>query len=188
MLRQRGVTLIELVIFIMLVSIAFAALLLAFNQFGGHSVDPLIRKQALAIAESLLDEVELMPFTICDPDDPAAATATVAANCTSPGTEESPLKSETGESRGNAATPFDNVSDYNGPAGTGFTLAGITDIQGSAIPGLSGYSATITVALDNLGGISGENAVRITVTVTPPSGPSVVLDGYRTRYAPNTAP
>ena len=32
-------------------------------------VDPALRRQALAIAESVLDEVQLMPFTFCDPDD-----------------------------------------------------------------------------------------------------------------------
>ena len=189
MLRQRGVTLIELVIFIMLVSIAFAALLLAFNQFGLHSTDPLLCKQALAVAESLLDEVELMPFTFCDPDDVNASTASSAVDCTGGvnGSEDKlPLTFEAGESRYSTSTPFDNVSDYNGFALP--TPPGILDISGTAITGLAGYSASIAVAQFALGGIGLSEALHITVTVTPPSGPAVVLDGYRTRYAPNTAP
>src|SRR5207302_2251038 len=73
MLRQRGATLVELVVFIVLVSIALVSLVTAMSQFTRYSTDPLIRKQALAIAESLLDEIMLMPFTFCDPDDAHAS-------------------------------------------------------------------------------------------------------------------
>jgi hypothetical protein len=38
----------------------------------------MIHKQALAIAEAVLEEVQLQPFTYCDPDDPGAATVDAA--------------------------------------------------------------------------------------------------------------
>ena len=51
---------------------------------------------------------------------------------------------------------------------------------------LSMYSATITVSQSSLGGIAAADSLRIVVTVTPPTGSSVVLEGWRTRYAPRT--
>src|SRR5256885_14256136 len=118
MRSKRGLTLVELVVFIVVVSIAFAALLAAVNAFTRSSPDPLIRKQALAIAESLLEEVELMPFTFCDPDDAHASTATASTialadplQCATL-SEDTAIGPEAGELRGNATTPFDNVSDY----------------------------------------------------------------------------
>ena len=187
-------TLVELVVFIVLVGIAFGALMLAFNQFGFHSTDPMIRKQSLAIAESLMDEVELMPFTYCDPDDPNASTATSTASCGTSedglgvGTAPCTIGPEAGESRYSTATPFDNVSDYCGFAMTPGTTGGIRDITNAPVTGLSGYSASISVAQAGLGGIAAADALRITVTVTAPNATTFELVGYRTRYAPRTAP
>ena len=77
---QRGVTLIELVIFIVVVSIAVVGLLQIFTRTTASSADPQLRKQALAIAEAMLDEIEGARFTFCDPiKDPAADTAQNAA-------------------------------------------------------------------------------------------------------------
>ena len=65
---QRGISLIELILFIIIISIALTSLLMVMNINTRNSVDPLLRKQALAIAESLLEEIELQAFsnTICD--------------------------------------------------------------------------------------------------------------------------
>jgi len=77
--RQRGLTLIELVMFIVIVGAAVAGIIGMIAMATRSSADPLIRKQALAIAEAMLEEVRLQPFTYCDPDDPTAATATSAS-------------------------------------------------------------------------------------------------------------
>src|SRR5688572_9824280 len=76
--RSLGVTLIELVVFIVIVGVAMAGLFAAFNTITAASADPQVRKQMLAIAESLMEEIQLKPFTYCDPDDPQATTATSA--------------------------------------------------------------------------------------------------------------
>lgn len=182
--RQRGLTLIELIVFIVIVGVALAGILTVFNVTTKSSTDPMIRKQMLAIAEALLEEVQLQPFTWCDPDDPLAATAADSTGCTG-GTgganDESklPLGPEAGETRGSATTSFDNVNDYNG-------LAGITtSITGGAMP--SGYSAAISVAQNALNGIAAADSLRITVTVTR-GADSLALEGYRTRHSPNLLP
>ena len=194
--RSRGFSLVELVVFIVLVSVAVAGVLGALNVSTRASVDPMIQKQALAIAEALLEEVQLQPLTYCDPDDPNAPTALNTGACTGgvAGSEDAPTLGPEGETRTSAITPFDNVSDYMAPGG--FTINPITDITGTAIPGLTGYSATITVARQGVPALAGPvipaipaaEALLISVTVTGPASTTVVLHGYRMRYAPNALP
>ena len=177
---QAGLSLIELVMFIVIVGIGVAGILSVLNLTAQKSADPMIRKQMLAAAESLLEEVELMPFTYCDPDDPAVLTALNPAGCvTAEGTTTIPA----GEGRG-TATPFDNVGDYGGTTGT-LTISPLTDVSNSSIGMLAGYSATVNVATSALGGIAAADSLLITVTVTASTGESLALSGYRTRYAPN---
>ena len=177
---QAGLSLIELIMFIVIVGIGLAGILFVLNLTAQKSADPMIRKQMLAAAESLLEEVELMPFTYCDPDDPAVLTAPNPAGCvTAEGTTTIPA----GEGRG-TATPFDNVGDYGGPTGT-LTISPLTDVSNSSLRMLGGYSATVNVATSALGGIAAADSLLITVTVTASTGESLALSGYRTRYAPN---
>jgi MSHA pilin protein MshD len=170
--RHRGLSLIELLMFIVIVGIALTAMLQVFVTATTASADPMIRRQQLAIAESLLREVQLMPFTPCDPDDATADTG----SCTSL-TEA--LGPEAGESR--YSTPyFDNVNDY-----AGFSMSGIRDPANQAVAGLGSYSASVAVAAAALGSMPADgSALRITVSVTAPDGSTLALQGWRTRYAP----
>jgi MSHA pilin protein MshD len=174
---QRGVTLIELVMFIVIVSVGIAGILGVLNVTSRSSADPVAPKQALAIAEALLEEIELAAFTWCDPDDANVASATSAAGCA---TLPEGLGAEAGDAR-----PYDNVNDYHQPVATA-----VSDIAGTAIPGLGAYSYTVAVAPAALGTITAASgdALRITVSVVGPGGTSVSLDGYRTRHSPNAAP
>ena len=47
---QRGLTLVELIFFIVVVSFGLAGILLVLNQSTSRSADPMVRKQLLAIA------------------------------------------------------------------------------------------------------------------------------------------
>src|SRR5215470_7670952 len=106
---QRGLSLIELIIFIVVVGIGLAGVLVAINTGVGRSADPMVRKQALAAAESLLEEIELQPFTYCDPGDTAASTATSSAGCTTAGQSmDTPGNWGVGKTRYGPAF-FDNV-------------------------------------------------------------------------------
>ena len=177
--RLRGISLVELVMFIIIVGAAIAGVLPVFIQATASSADPLLRRQALAVAESVMSEVMLMPFTFCDPDDDNAETASSGAGCAT--TAES-LGAEGGENR--YGTPqFDNVNDYNG-----FSMSGIKDITNTAVTGLTNYNVSVAVAAAALGSITAGSgdALRITVTVTGPGNTTIVLDGYRSRHAPNS--
>jgi MSHA pilin protein MshD len=179
--RERGISLIELVMFIVIVGIGIAGLLLVFSTSTRKSADPLIQKQMLSIAEALLEEVQSKPFTYCDPDDAGAATAGAAVvgvgNCQA--TVEAPGP-EGGEI---SRAIFDNVSDYHG-----LSLTPVTDIAGNTIASLASYSASIAVAAAGLGSVPATDALQITVTVTGPGSSSLSVQGYRARYAPNALP
>lgn len=182
--RQRGLSLIEVVIFILVLGIGIAGLAVIYNQITLASVDPLVRKQAVAIARSLMDEVQLRPFTFCDPDDPLVFTETSALGCSSAAQRESgTIGPETGETR-YADPTFDNVSDYHGFS----MLSGIQDVTNTTIAGLNQYSAQVQIVAaggDFPAAIPPDEALRITVTVTGPGNVQVILQGYRLRYAPN---
>ena len=187
--RERGVTLVELVVFIVLVGVAMAGVFAAFNTITAASSDPQVRKQALAIAESLMEEIELMPFTFCDPDDANAATATnssLGAGGCATLSEDTAIGPEAGESRYNPSQPYDNVSDYNS-----FAMSpGIQDITNTTISGLGAYSATVTITQVGtaFGLADNTDALKISILVTGPAGVSITLEGYRARYSPTTLP
>ncbi len=137
MRRQAGTTLIELVISIVIVSIAVSAVLMAISMNVGHSADPMLRHQAVAIAEAYLEEISLKDF-----DDPDGVD---------------------GEAN---RTLYDDVNDYNGLVDVGArdqfnaALAGLDDYTvtvavtaSSALPSFAStdlflISITITHAAD----------------------------------------
>lgn len=182
---RRGLTMVELVIFIVVISIGVIGILQVITFNTRNSADPMRRKQALAIAESLIEEVRLASFTYCDIADPNVTTASSPSACTIPEV----VGPESGNSR-----PYDNVNDYVSSLGTAQSYT--TDVAGVAFP--TGYTATVTINADATlgpsgaklasdGSSAGMNVLRITVTVTYGSD-SVVLETYRTRYAPKSVP
>lgn len=152
-MRQRGISLIELVMFIVIVSAAVAGILVVMNEVAARSADPLVRKQALAVAESMLEEIQLQSL------DPASCTGTLGANA----------------ARAGAGC----VDDYKGYHTTG----GILDFANNASVGLGSYNITgvAVTPIASFGGtpIAAGSGVQITVTVTDPSGASIEATGYR---------
>ncbi|HEX6708460.1 MAG TPA: prepilin-type N-terminal cleavage/methylation domain-containing protein [Albitalea sp.] len=188
--KQAGLSLIELVIFIAIVGIAIAGVLVVYDRAVRHSADPMVRKQAIAVAESLLGEVLLQPFTWCDPQDAANDAATPPASsaaCTGGATSSQDkgggaLGPQPGtESRGSATDPFDNVADYNG-----FSMGpGIVTHAGAAVAGLEAYSASVTVTRSGATfGLAADAVLRIDVQVSG-RGETITLTGWRFRHSPN---
>jgi MSHA pilin protein MshD len=177
---ERGLSLIELLVFIVVVGIAVTGVLSVFSLNARTSADPVVQKQALAIADSLLEEVLAKPYTYCDTDDANVETASSTAGCAT--MAETAMAPEAGETRYSNLTPYDNVNDYNG-----FAMTGIVDPSGNAVPDLNGYTASVQVQTPPvpLTNIPAGETLFVTVTVTGPGNHSVTLSGYRTRYAPN---
>ena len=152
LLRASGVSLIEAVIFIVIVSVALVVVLKAFDIANQGSADPLLRRQSLAIAQSLLDEISFKDFA--NPDGGYAGPYNTATR-----------------------SQFDDVMDYNG-----FSMNGIRDLTGTPIPDLSNYSASVSVTDAAFGTVPSSAGYRISVSVTDPANNVLSLDAYRANY------
>lgn len=62
--RMAGVTLIELVIAIVIVAAALGGLVAALARANVASADPVIQRQMVAIAENMMEEIMLKPYTV----------------------------------------------------------------------------------------------------------------------------
>lgn len=153
MRHQRGMTLVELVISIVIIGIAAAALYSAMAAIGGRSADPMLRQQSLSIAEGYLEEVLSQRYL-----DPASFNTTT---CTA--------------TAGLERARFDDLCDY-----AGLDDLGARDATGAAVGGLSAYR--VRVAVSGLANWNGVPARRIDVTVTDPAGGRLQLSGVRTCY------
>ena len=152
---QRGASLIELIVLIVVVGIVATAAMGALATMSSRSADPLVQRQALAVAQSLLDEITAQPT----PDGDA-------------------LGPEPGEARGSASAPFNHVNDYHG-----LSMSGIRNFDGSAIAGLESYSASVTVRAQAIGNVPAGAGWWVGVRVTGPGGAEVVLAGWRARLS-----
>jgi MSHA pilin protein MshD len=64
--HQKGFTLIELIIFIVVVGAGLAGILAVSSNVVKSSADPMVRKQAMAMADSILEEILQKEYS--DPD------------------------------------------------------------------------------------------------------------------------
>ncbi len=101
--RETGVTLIEIIVFLVVIGLALSALLRVFNQSVVKSVDPVVRVRALDIAQAQLDEILSRKF---DENTPTGGFP--------------PCGSATGPTCMGIAPDagYDDVGDYNGYSDT----------------------------------------------------------------------
>lgn len=130
-IRQRGFTLIELIIFIVVVSAGLAGILSVMDSVVKSSADPMVRKQAMALADSILEEILLKQYA--DPD---------------------PLVT-TGET---TRSTMDDVGDYHGksnalfsdlPASLASHVINISVTDDNATLGIAAKKVTVTVTSGN---------------------------------------
>lgn len=119
-ISHSGFSLIELIVAMLLISVGVLGILSAMNTLVKNSADPMVRKQAIAVAESLLEEIALKDFA-----------------------------NPTGGYSGPDRAQFDDVSDYAGYATTGIMDISGTAIGGLGGYNISSVTVANT-ALGNI--------------------------------------
>ena len=154
---QRGFTLVEVIIFIVVAGIALVGILLVSQISVKSSADPMVHKQAMALADSILEEVLQKEY--CDPD---SANLTVTPHA---------CAARTAADQEATRDTLDDVDDFNGKDKTLFT-----DWPTS----LAAYNVAITVTPTTLG----TNTIpvkQISVQITG-GGETFTATGYRANY------
>jgi MSHA pilin protein MshD len=131
---QRGFTLIEMILAIVIISVAIAGTMAAFTQSTLGSADPIVRKQLLVVAEEIMEEIELKPY---------ANTPTIAK-----------------VTSGCARTGFYQVDHYQNYT----TTNQICDADGNVITDLNGYTLDVHVVGGTLGTITEALLITVKVT------------------------
>lgn len=153
--RARGFTLIELIVLIVVLGTTLAGVMLLFQNVVRSSVDPQIYKQALSIAEAMLDEVLLASY---EPQ-PGGGTR---ANFDDVGDY-------------NGFSTAGGITDLQGVAIPGLAAYNVS-VTVAAPAGLADSGGALSVAESR--------RVTVTVTVAGLPDMTVRLDGFRLRYSP----
>lgn len=161
---QRGATLVELVITIVIISVAIAGVVGAFALISSRSADPLNQTRAVELAQLYMDEIITKKY---DDATPQGGQPRYTGGCN--------IGSEGSEDRGT----YDDVDDYNEIDG---------EAPRSALGPIDGYSGfTVTVDVQCAGGDAGvdlpsSEAKRIDLTITIPGGSDFVFSAYRANF------
>jgi len=155
MSASRGFTLFEIVLLIAVVAAALAGVLLVFQNTVGSSADAQVRKQALAIAEALLEEVLIASY------DPLPGTGARA--------DFDDIQDYNGYTTGAG------IRDIEGNLVPGLGNYSASVAVAAAVP-LNDTSGTLPV--------NEARRVTVTVTVAGLSDFTVRLDGWRVDYTP----
>ena len=164
--KQKGMTLVEMVISIVIISIAMTAMLSAFSTSMSRSADPLWKNKSLKLAQAYLDEILSKKYDDNTPLGGLPALNAADISCDVPGPAAG--------ARGN----YDNIDDYNGLSESPKLVTGLD------MTGYSDYTVGVTVVCDGTGaGLSNNKYAKlITVMVTPPSSTSMPFSVYRGNF------
>lgn len=190
--KHAGFSLIETVIFIVIVSIAVTAIALQFSTNVSHSHEPFLRQRAIAVANAYMDEIlkkrwnensptgggcvetgsntcttycATVTYPGCNYCAKGAGVCVPAANASALGSEEA------------SRADYDDVDDYKV-----ISNQVPTDASGVAMPGYTGFLVSVDVGNVAWNGVSATESLLITVTVTTPTNESISLKTYRLNF------
>jgi MSHA pilin protein MshD len=173
MRTQQGFTLIELVLFIVIVGIAVSAIGLQIQTSVQHSAQPLLREKGIALANFYMDEILRKKWNESSPTGGGCVQAGGIA-CAG-GAAATAIGAEAGEVR----ATYDDIDDYN-------SLPDPTprDQTGAALADFTNYTVAVTV---NAGvtlhaSVAAADTLEITVTVTTPLAETITLRAYRVNF------
>lgn len=163
---QRGVTLVELIITVVIISIALTGTIIAFSNVVGRSSDTLFQSRALALAQAYLDEILGQPF---DRETPEGGIPPYTGACRVTGGDADDRDT------------FRSVDQYDGLVFNPPELA-----SGVISEGYEGYSVSISVSCVDttveLGDGDIQQAKRIEVSISSPINQTAVFSAYRGNF------
>lgn len=187
--NAKGFTLIELVIGIVLFSVAMVTIVSVIMPQTRQGIDPLWQVRAVTLAQSLFSEISSKAF-----DESSTTTSgRQACNNGTSCTESSNMGADTGENRSN----YDDIDDYHGLSLTGLEISNSSEASASTQVSdlFLGFEAKISVVYDdNTDGINDDdtdadgnldsgtltgNQKLITVIITTPGGEEIPFSAYR---------
>ena len=178
LLTNKGFTLIETIIGIVVLGISFAILTSLIHPLSQQSAEQLHQVKAAALANSVLNEIQNKAF---DNNSDMSGGIVRCGEATAPAcTLSNALGPDDGET---SRALFDDVDDYNG---LDYGAGQIENSQGAVLSTYLGYQMSISVCNDANydGSCSGDNssAKLITVTITIPTNFPMNFSTYRTNF------
>lgn len=119
--RSRGMTLIEVLVAVVVIGVGLAGLMLAINTVARSNADPVVSQQLLAIAQEMMEEIQLKPYA------PAANVAPT----------------------GCARDTFNDIGDYHGYTSSG-SLCSVDGVAIAALAGYAVSVSVSAVTLNGV--------------------------------------
>ena len=158
---QEGVTLVELVMTIVIISISVAGVVGAFALISSRSSDALHQTRAVALSQLYMDEIMGQRYSEATP----VGGVPKASGCDI-STEES------------SRSEYDDVDDYNA-----INQRVPRDAEGAVLSGYEGFSVSVTVeCAGSAVGLPPEDAKRIDLTITAPAEQTFLFSAYRANF------
>ena len=171
--QQKGYSLIELVVTIVLTSIIVVVFLTLFSSVQRNSTEPVFQVKAAELGQAYLEEISLKKYDHASPagnglrcnDTGPACSGTLGVDNITPGVAET---------RAN----FNDVDDYNN-----LVESPPADALGNVRSGFNNFSVSIAVSYAGGDlGLAAQDMKRIEVTVTAPDSTQYVFSQYRGNF------
>jgi MSHA pilin protein MshD len=160
---HNGATLIELVMTIVIISVAIAGVVGAFALITGRSADPLNQTRAVELAQLYMDEIITRKY---DHNAPQGGVPRYSGPC----------NISTEEGAGNRGQ-FNDVDDYDG-----LSDSPPADAQ-SPLSGYNGFTVEVNVSCDAAGvDLPAGQAKRIDLTITAPGDQTFSFTAYKANF------
>jgi len=203
---HSGLSLIEVIIFILILSIALGAIISVYIYTTRHSANTLLTLKTVELSQALMDEILSKAYDENTPVGGGCVDGYASTSCTSGQTAQALLTSDFGINGGESRSRFDDIDDYHDLAycGDGVTTPDtscsgacntLIDETGADISAeYAGYSVCIKISfagseINNLTATTGStvtinnnDAKRIDLIVRDPVDARLVYTAYKTNY------
>lgn len=157
----QGMSLVEMVITIVIVSVAMVASLKSFSVLSGRSSDVMVQTRALDLAQLYIDEILSHRF---DEDSGVYGTPTYTGVCRVVNESES-------------REDYDDVDDFHSISNE---IPALVDT--SLVADYSGYTVSVSVTCDDSIGVNSNGAKLIQITINDPIGNNSIFSVYKGNY------